>query len=139
MGTRGSAGNLLPPLKSFRPNEVLAYNLTEADFARIEQRKFKILDTIELPSLNFTVTRLETPNIQNAFIGRSALQEELPTSGFGLNHIYRADRTRPANAPAQHRWRSRAREVRCGSGDCFAGHQREPPQSLAALRIVASA
>ena len=78
---------------------MLAYNLTKADFARIEQRKFKVLDTIELRSLNLTVTRLETPSIQNAFIGRSALQEELPTSGFGLNHIYRTDRPTPANAP----------------------------------------
>ena len=99
LGTRGSAGKLLPPPESFRPNEVLAYNLTEADLVRIAQRKFKIRDTFELRSLNFTVTRLETPNIQNAFTGRSVLQEELPSSGFGLNHIYSADRTRPANAP----------------------------------------
>lgn len=99
LGTRGSAGKLLPPPESFRPNEVLAYNLTEADLVKIAQRKFKIRDTFQLRSLNFTVTRLETPNIQNAFTGRSALQEELPTSGFGLNHIYSADLTRPANAP----------------------------------------
>jgi len=99
LGTRGSAGILLPPPGSFRPNEVLAYNLTKDDLVKIEQHKFKILDKFELRSLNFSVTRLETPNIQNAFIGRGALQEELPASGFGLNHIYRTDRPTPADAP----------------------------------------
>jgi hypothetical protein len=99
LGTRGSTGNLLPPPESFRPNEVLAYNLPKADLLRIEKLKYKVLSTYELRSLNLTVTRLEVPTVQNAFIGRGVLQEELPTSGFGLNHIYRTDRPTPANAP----------------------------------------
>jgi subtilisin family serine protease len=88
---------MLPP-ESFRPNEVLAYNLPAAALLTIENLKYKVLSTYELRSLNLTVTRLEVPTVQNAFIGRSALQEELPTSGFGLNHIYRADRPMPSGA-----------------------------------------
>ena len=101
-GPAAAPANCCHRSESFRPNEVLAYNLTEADLVRIAQRQFKIRDTFRLPSLNFTVTRLETPNIQNAFTGRSALQEELPTSGFGLNHIYSADRDEACQRSAQH-------------------------------------
>lgn len=99
LGTRGSTGNLLPLPESFRPNEVLAYNLPKADLLRVEKLKYKVLSTYELRSLDLTVTRLEVPTVQNAFIGRGALQEEVPTSGFGLNHIYRADHPTPATAP----------------------------------------
>jgi len=97
---RRVVGELLPPPDTFKPNEVLAINLNAAGVARALQRKFKVLERIDYPSLGLTLTRLETPNVQNALIGRSALQEEMPAEGFGLNHIYTADRMRPAAAPS---------------------------------------
>jgi len=89
---RRVAGSLLPPPGSFRPNEVLAVNLSAAGLARALQRNFKVLEKVEYPALGFNLTRLATPDTQNAIIGRSTLHEELPADGFGLNHIYAAGR-----------------------------------------------
>ena len=89
---RRVAGSLLPPPGSFKPNEVLAVNLNAAGLARALQRNFKVLEKVEYPALGFNLTRLATPDTQNAIIGRSTLHEELPADGFGLNHIYAAGR-----------------------------------------------
>lgn len=95
---RRVAGSLLPQPGSFRPNEVLAVDMDAAKLARALQRNFKVLETIEYPALGFNLTRLATPDTQNAVIARTTLHEELPTDGFGLNHIYAAGRV-TASAP----------------------------------------
>jgi subtilase family protein len=90
---RRVAGSLLPPPGTFRQNEVLAVNLSAPGLARALQRNFKVLEKVEYPALGFNLTRLATPDTQNAIIGRSTLHEELPADGFGLNHIYATGRT----------------------------------------------
>ena len=97
LGRRVSGSSLLPPLPgTFRPNEVLAINLSAPGLARALQRNFKVLEKVEYPALGFNLTRLATPDTQNAIIGRTTLHEELPTDGFGLNHIYAAGRVAAA-------------------------------------------
>lgn len=93
---RRVAGSLLPPPGSFKSNEILAVDLDAAKLARALQRNFKVLETIEYPALGFNITRLATPDTQNAIIARTTLQEELPNDGFGLNHIYAAGRVNGA-------------------------------------------
>lgn len=89
---RRVVNDLLPPPGTFRQNEVLAVNLKAAGLARALQRNFKVIEKVEYPALGFSLTRLATPDTQNAIIGRSTLYEELPSEGFGLNHIYAAGR-----------------------------------------------
>lgn len=96
------AGSLLPPPGSFKANEVLAVNMDAAKLAKALQRNFKVLERIEYPALGFNLTRLATPATQNAVIARTTLYEELPSDGFGLNHIYAAGRVTaavPINTP----------------------------------------
>lgn len=95
---RRVTGALLPPPEMFRPNEVLAINLPAAGLARALERNFSVLEQVDYPALGFKVTRLATPDNQNALIGRGALHEALPNEGFGLNHIYAAGRT-SSNGP----------------------------------------
>ena len=98
---RRVAGSLLPPPGTFKPNEVLAVDMDAAKLARALARNFKLLEKIEYPALGFSLTRLATPDTQNAVIARTTLHEELPSDGFGLNHIYAAGRVAaaaPANA-----------------------------------------
>jgi subtilisin family serine protease len=93
---RRVAGSLLPPPGTFKPNEVLAVDLDAAKLARALKRNFKVIEKIEYPALGFNLTRLATPDTQNAIIGRTTLHEELPSDGFGLNHIYAAGRVTTA-------------------------------------------
>ena len=93
---RRVVNDLLPPPGTFRQNEVLAVNLKAAGLARALQRNFKVIEKVEYPALGFNLTRLATPDTQNAIIGRSTLYEELPSEGFGLNHIYAAGRASAA-------------------------------------------
>ena len=84
---RRVVNDLLPPPGTFRQNEVLAVNLKAAGLARALQRNFKVIEKVEYPALGFNLTRLATPDTQNAIIGRSTLYEELPSEGFELNHL----------------------------------------------------
>lgn len=93
---RRVAGSLLPPPGSFKSNEVLAVDMDAAKLARALQRNFKVLEKIEYPALGFNLTRLATPDTQNAIIARTTLYEELPSAGIGLNHIYAAGRVTAA-------------------------------------------
>lgn len=95
---RRVAGALLPPPGTFRPDEVLAINMNAAGLKHALQRNFIFMEKVEYPALGFDLTRLQTPGNQNALIGRSALHEELPAEGFGLNHIYTAGRMVPSGA-----------------------------------------
>ncbi|NJO23759.1 MAG: hypothetical protein HC868_13575 [Sphingomonadales bacterium] len=85
---RRVVSDLLPPAGTFRQNEILAINMKPHALAKALQRNFKVLEKIEYPALSLTITRLATPDTQNAIIGRTALHEELPTEGFVLNHLY---------------------------------------------------
>jgi hypothetical protein len=95
---RRIVGELLPQPGTFKPNEVLAINPRPESLRRAVERGFIVRDTIALPALGLRITRLETPSMLNAVIGRSTLHEDLPDEGFGLNRIYAAGRTTTANA-----------------------------------------
>ena len=91
LGRRGVA-NLLPPVGTFKSNEILAINPKPEDLATVLANNFKVLDRTKLPELDIDLVRLSTPSSQNALIGRTTLHEAVPTGGFGLNHIYVAGR-----------------------------------------------
>jgi subtilisin family serine protease len=100
LGRRVPVGSLMPPPGTFKPNEVLAINLSADGLKTAVKRDFKVIDKVEFLALGFTVTRLETPHVQNALIGRTTLHEVLPEDGFGLNHIYRAEPAKGQAVPS---------------------------------------
>ncbi len=54
-------GELLPPIGSFRPNEVLAINLGAEGLAKVRAGNYKLVGKIELPEFGLTITRLAPP------------------------------------------------------------------------------
>ena len=99
---RGSGrvvADLLPPPGSFRPNEVLAINLSAAGLAKARQLNFTVGDTVVLPALGLKVTPLETPSF-NAVAARTFLADALPKEEFNFNRIYVAGRLAPAGTDA---------------------------------------
>jgi hypothetical protein len=87
LGGRPLAG-LLPPIGSFRPNEVLAINIGSEGLAKVREGNYKVLGRTELPELGLTITRLAPPEGLNTIAGWERLYELLPDSGFALNRIY---------------------------------------------------
>jgi len=79
---------LLPPIGSFRPNEVLAINLSAEGLAKVLGGNYELVGRIELPEFGLTVTRLRPPEGLNAISGRERLFDLLPGGGFVLNRVY---------------------------------------------------
>jgi hypothetical protein len=94
---------LLPPVGTFRPNEVLAVNLSADALAKVRAGDYEVVEHIALPELGLTLTRLRPPAALNAVTGRERLFELLPEDGFTLNRVYapyRPGAGRPAAASA---------------------------------------
>jgi len=81
-------GELLPPIGSFRPNEVLAINLGPEGLAKVRAGNYKLVGQVELPELGLTVARLEPPEGFNAITGWERLYDLAPDAGFALNRVY---------------------------------------------------
>jgi subtilisin family serine protease len=79
---------LLPPIGSFRQNEVLAIDLGSESLAKVRAGNYRVLDRIELPELGMSVTRLAPPEGIGTVAGWERLNELLPDGGFALNRIY---------------------------------------------------
>jgi hypothetical protein len=103
LGGRPAVPELLPPVGSFRPNEVLAVNLSTDGLARVRDSSYEVVEHIMLPEIGLTLTRLRPPGAFNAITGRERLFELLPEDGFTLNRVYapyRPGAGRPAAASA---------------------------------------
>jgi hypothetical protein len=87
LGSR-PVGELLPPIGSFRPNEVLAINLGPEGLAKVRAGNYKLVGQIDLPELGLTVARLEPPTGLNTIAGWDALYDLAPEGGFALNRVY---------------------------------------------------
>jgi hypothetical protein len=81
-------GELLPPIGTFRPREVLGINLSAAALAKARQAKYELVERVELPELGVVIDRLRPPETLNAVTGRERLFELLPENGFVLNRVY---------------------------------------------------
>jgi minor extracellular protease Epr len=87
LGSRPVPG-ALPPIGSFRPNEVLAINLGPDGLAKARAGSYTATGTMELPEFGLTVTRLRPPDSLNAVSGWDRLYELLPEGSFALNRVY---------------------------------------------------
>ncbi len=87
MGGR-RVGELLPPVGTFRPQEVLAINLSAEGLAKARASGFVAVGHSELPSLRLTLTHLVPPAWLNAVSGRERLLDLVPDGGFVLNRVY---------------------------------------------------
>jgi hypothetical protein len=81
-------GELLPPIGTFRPREVLGINLSAAALAKAREAKYEVVEHVELPELGIVIDRLRPPEALNAITGRELLFELLPENGFVLNRVY---------------------------------------------------
>jgi hypothetical protein len=81
-------GELLPPIGSFRANEVLAINLGREGLAKVRAGNYKLLGQVDLPELGLTVARLEPPAGLNTISGWERLYDLAPDGGFALNRVY---------------------------------------------------
>ena len=88
LGGRPPMGELLPPVGSFRSNEVLAINLSTEGLGRVRDESYQVVERIELPDFGLTLTRLRPPESLNAINGRDRLHDLLPDAGFTLNRVY---------------------------------------------------
>jgi hypothetical protein len=81
-------GELLPPVGSFRSNEVLAINLSTEGLGKVRDGSYQVVEHIELPDFGLTLTRIRPPEDLNAINGRDRLHDLLPEAGFTLNRVY---------------------------------------------------
>jgi hypothetical protein len=88
LGGRPPMGEMLPPVGSFRSNEVLAINLSAEALGRVRDGTYQIVERIELPGFGLTLTRLRVPESVNAVHGRDSLHDLVPEGGFALNRVY---------------------------------------------------
>ncbi len=87
LGARPVA-ELLPPIGTFKANEVLAINLTAEGLNRVREDGYQIVEHIGLPEFGLTITRLSPPESLNAIGARGRLHDLLPEGGFTLNRVY---------------------------------------------------
>jgi hypothetical protein len=81
-------GELLPPVGTFKPKEVLAINLTADGLAKARASGFEAVGQTELPGLGLTLTHLVPPDSLNAVSARERLLDLVPDGGFVLNRVY---------------------------------------------------
>jgi hypothetical protein len=87
-----AVGELLPPVGTFKAEEVLAINLTPEGLAKARAGDFEVVGQTELPGLGITLTHLLPPASLNAVSGRERLFDLVPDGGFALNRVYAAYR-----------------------------------------------
>jgi len=88
LGARPPLGEMLPPVGSFRSNEVLAINLSADSLGKVQAGSYRVVERIDLPDFGLTLTRLRVPENVNAINGRDQLFDLLPAGGFALNRVY---------------------------------------------------
>jgi hypothetical protein len=93
-------GELLPPVGSYRSDEVLAINLSTADLGRARDRGYRLVERIDLPGFGIAISRLKPPDTLNAVNGREQLFDLLPEGGFTLNRVYAPYRPEAGRAGA---------------------------------------
>jgi hypothetical protein len=87
LGARPVA-ELLPPVGTFKANEVLAINLTAAGLDQVRADGYQVVEHIGLPEFGLSITRLNPPDSLNAVGARGRLHDLLPEGGFTLNRVY---------------------------------------------------
>jgi hypothetical protein len=88
LGGRPAPGALLPPIGSFKPNEVLAINLNETALQAAVRNSFTVVENTELPALGLKITQLIAPEGENAINGRNKLYDLVPDGDFTINRVY---------------------------------------------------
>jgi hypothetical protein len=83
-----SIGELVPPVGSFKPEEVLAVNLTAEGLAKARASGYQVVGQTGLPGLGLTLTHLAPPPTMNAISARERLFDLVPDGGFVLNRVY---------------------------------------------------
>jgi hypothetical protein len=84
----GVAANLASGLATFRPDEILAHNLSASVLAQLKASgKYTIS-----PGSSANVTRLLLPDTMSADDELARLQAQFPDQGFGLNYLYNSYR-----------------------------------------------
>jgi hypothetical protein len=81
-------GELLPPVGTFKAQEVLAVNLSSEELAKARASGFDVTGETRLPGLGLTLTHLMPPASLNAVSARERLFELVPDGGFVLNRVY---------------------------------------------------
>jgi subtilisin family serine protease len=112
-------GELLPPIASFRPNEVLAINLGAEGLARVRGGNYEPVGRIELPEFGLTITRLKLPEGHNTISGWDRLYDLLPDGGFALNRVYTPYRPGAATGPGGAGVHAAADGKGCTAERCF--------------------
>ena len=87
LGARPVA-EFLPPVGTFKADEVLAINLTAAGLDQVRADGYQVVEHIGLPEFGLSITRLSPPDSLNAVGARGRLHDLLPESGFTLNRVY---------------------------------------------------
>jgi Subtilase family len=112
-------GELLPPIGSFVPSEVLAINLGAEGLAKVRDGNYQPVGRIELPEFGLTITRLKLPEGHNTISGWDRLYDLLPDGGFALNRIYTPYRPGAAPGPGGAGVRAAADGKGCTAERCF--------------------
>ena len=110
---------MLPPIGSFRPNEVLAINLGAEGLAKVRAGNYEPVGTIELPEFGLTITRLKLPEGLNTISGWDSLYDLLPDGGFALNRVYTPYRPGAAPGPGGAGVNAAADGKGCTAERCF--------------------
>ncbi|MBO0763431.1 MAG: S8 family serine peptidase [Hyphomicrobiaceae bacterium] len=112
-------GELLPPVGSYRSNEVLAVNLSPEGLARARENNYQLVGRIDLPEFGLILSRLRPPDTLNAVKGRERLFELLPKEGFTLNRFYAS--YRPSAGDGGATASVAAQSGGCPAERCFGG------------------
>jgi len=88
LGGRTAVEGLLATVGTFKPNEVLAINLSQAGLQTALANDYVLIGRTEVPGLDLSLTHLRTPEGQNAIAGRDALLDLVPKGVFSLNRVY---------------------------------------------------
>jgi hypothetical protein len=99
LGTVVYRDGLLPPLRTFMRNEVLALNV---DKNKLRRFKFgvSIVEETNLDGLGYRITRLKVDDQLNAVMAITELEKEVPSDGYNLNMLYEPYRTTGATSPS---------------------------------------
>ena len=112
-------GELLPPVGTFKPQEVLAINLTAEGLAKARAGDFEVVGQTDLPGLGLTLTHLVPPPSLNAISARERLFDLVPDGGFLLNRIYAPYRLEAGPQKGGHSAPVQRADGGCPSERCF--------------------
>jgi hypothetical protein len=121
LGARPLLTEPLPPVGTYKPDEVLAINLSAEGLAKARASDYQVAGYTELPEFGLVITHLKPPPTLNAVSGREKLFDLLPDDGFTLNHVYAP--YRPGSGRGGGTGASVAAEsgAGCPAERCFAG------------------